>query len=107
MSSLPTEIKQVTAKEVRFTDDAMVVDLNDGRTITVPLTWYPRLLHATHGELHTWRFIGDGEGIHWPELDEDISILGLLAGNASGESQRSLQRWLALRNPQKPSSASG
>lgn len=80
-----------------MTDEALVVELVDGRTITVPLAWYPRLVHGTPAERAQWRFIGDGEGIHWPQLDEDISIEGLLAGRRSGETQASLRRWLDIR----------
>jgi hypothetical protein len=78
-------------------DDSMSVDLSDGRTVTVPIAWYPRLLHASPGERSNWQLIGGGEGIHWPDLDEDISVDGLLAGRHSGESQESLKRWLAVR----------
>ena len=80
-----------------YTGDALVVDLVDGRTITVPLTWYPRLAHGTPAERANWRFIGEGEGIHWPDLDEDISVEGLLAGRRSGETQASLRRWFESR----------
>lgn len=79
------------------TDDALMADLSDGRTISVPLAWYPRLAHATPAERLNWRLIGVGQGIHWPDLDEDISIEGLLAGRPSGESQESLKRWLEAR----------
>jgi len=79
------------------TADTLVVDLVDGRTISVPVAWYPRLAHGTSAERAKWRFIGEGEGIHWPELDEDISIEGLLAGRPSGETQASLARWLERR----------
>jgi hypothetical protein len=75
----------------------LVVSLADGRTITVPMDWYPRLLHGTPGERNHWRAIGDGEGIHWPDLDEDIEVDGLIAGERSGETQRSFQRWLSAR----------
>ena len=85
----------VTGVEVR--DDALVVELDDGRALSVPLAWYPRLLHGTPAERARWRLIGRGEGIHWPDLDEDISVEGLLAGRPSGESQRSFARWLAGR----------
>jgi hypothetical protein len=85
------------AQDVSVTDDALVVELVDGRTISIPLAWYPRLVHATAEERSHWRFIGRGEGIHWPDLDEDVSVAGLLAGRPSGESQRSLGRWLASR----------
>ena len=87
------------ATSVTVTDDALVVELSDGRTVSVPLAWYPRLLHGTAGERRGWRLIGGGEGVHWPDLDEDISVEGLLAGRPSGESQRSLKRWLASREP--------
>ena len=80
-----------------MTDDSLTVELSDGRTISVPLAWYPRLTHATGDERSRWRLIGRGEGIHWSDLDEDISVEGLLAGRPSGESQRSLKRWLELR----------
>jgi hypothetical protein len=79
------------------TDDALTVDLSDGRTISVPLAWYPRLVHGTPDERVTWQLIGRGGGIHWPQLDEDISVEGLIAGKESGESQASLARWVATR----------
>jgi hypothetical protein len=84
-------------QDVRVSDDALTVDLSDGRTLSVPLAWYPRLLHATAEERNHWRPIGRGEGIHWPELDEDVSVEGLLLGRPSGESQHSFQRWLESR----------
>lgn len=67
--------------DVRVTDDALSVDLYDGRTITVPLAWYPRLLHATEDERINWQLAGGGYGIHWPEIDEDLSTAGLLRGS--------------------------
>ena len=79
------------------TDDSLAVDLADGRTITVPLAWFPRLEKGTPAECANWRFIGNGAGIHWPHLDEDISVASLLAGRRSGESQTSLRRWLEKR----------
>jgi hypothetical protein len=82
---------------VSVTEDSLVVELVDGRTVTVPVTWYPRLAHGTSAERANWRFIGDGEGIHWPDLDEDISVEGLLAGRRSGESAPSLRWWLESR----------
>jgi len=97
MNSLMIEIQAVKAQNVTITDDALTVDLADGRTIAVPLAWYPRLLHGKSEERDKWRLIGDGEGIHWPELDEDISVENLLFGKSSGESQRSFKRWLAER----------
>jgi hypothetical protein len=85
------------AQNVKVTEDALMVDLADGRTVTVPLSWYPRLTHGTMAERANWRLIGRGEGIHWPDLDEDISVAGLLAGHRSGETSSSLRRWLATR----------
>jgi hypothetical protein len=67
-------------KDVRFTEDALVVDLLDGRTISVPLVWYPRLLSATLAQRANWRVAGGGFGIHWPDIDEDLSTDGLLRG---------------------------
>ena len=88
---------EARAQAVVVTDEALVVDLVDGRTITVPLAWYPRLAHGSPAERTRWRFIGEGEGIRWPDLDEDISIDGLLAGRRSGETQTSLRGWLERR----------
>jgi hypothetical protein len=85
------------ATNVVVTDDTLTVDLSDGRTISVPLAWYPRLAHGTPEERAKWRLIGRGEGIHWPQLDEDISVEGLIAGRPSGESQASLARWIETR----------
>jgi len=96
-SSLPTELSHARAQRVSVTDDTLLVELADGRTITVPVTWYPRLAHGTEAERSNWRLIGEGEGIHWPELDEDISVEGLLAGRRSGETQASLRRWFESR----------
>jgi len=97
MSTLVTELQEATAQDVSASDDALVVDLADGRTITVPLAWFPRLAHGTPTERANWRLIGKGEGIHWPDLDEDISVESLLAGRRSGETQESLRRWLQGR----------
>ena len=88
---------QALAQDVRVTEDALIVDLADGRTVSVPLAWYPRLAHGTSDERTQWRLIGRGEGIHWPALDEDISVQSLLAGRGSGETDASLQRWLQAR----------
>ena len=92
------EIDIPEAVDVRVTEETLSVDLSDGRTISVPLGWYPRLEYANAAERASWRLIGRGQGIHWPDIDEDISIKGLLAGNPSGESQRSFKRWLQNRN---------
>lgn len=94
MSTLVAEAK---AQNVVVTDDSLTVDLNDGRSISVPLAWYPRLLHGTPAERNNCRLIGDREGIHWPDLDEDISVENLLQGKPSGESQTSFKRWLEGR----------
>jgi len=91
------ELNVSAAEQVTVTLDALTVDLSDGRSITVPLAWYPRLMNATASELQNWRLIGKGYGIHWEELDEDISVEGLLLGNPSGESQTSFKRWLSGR----------
>ena len=96
MSTLVTE-RDVYAESVQFSQDSMTVALDDGRTLSVPLAWYPRLLNGTIGEREKYELIGDGEGIHWPNLDEDISVEGLLAGKPSAESDASLARWLAKR----------
>jgi hypothetical protein len=98
MSSSEVEIREARAADVKVTDDSLSAELTDGRTIIVPLAWYPRLLHATPSERNSWRLIGGGRGIHWPEVDEDISVANLLAGQSSGESQSSLKNWLAKRS---------
>lgn len=91
--------EKIVARAERLTvkRDALVVDLVDGRTISAPLAWYPRLVHATVAERNHWRLIGDGEGMHWPDLDEDVSIKNILLGETSGESQKSFNAWLARR----------
>jgi len=87
----------VRAVDVKVTEDDLRVELVDGRTLVVPLAWYPRLVHGSPRERSRWRLIGSGVGIHWSALDEDISIEGLLAGRRSAESQASLKRWLEAR----------
>lgn len=94
------ELNFPTALNVTITFDALSVDLSDGRSITVPLAWYPRLINATKPELDNWRLIGKGYGIHWEDLDEDISIEGLLLGKSSSESQASFKKWLLSRTYQ-------
>jgi hypothetical protein len=84
--------------DVKVTSDSLTVNLSDGRTISAPLAWYPRLMHGTPEERRNWRVIGKGYGIHWDDLDEDISVENLLLGQASGESQTSLEKWLSSRN---------
>lgn len=97
MSTSTVEGRSVTATQVLVTDDALTLELSDGRTISAPLAWYPRLRHGTAEERRHWRLIGQGRGIHWQDLDEDISVENLLAGNPSGEGQRSLADWLGRR----------
>ena len=97
MSSSVIEIEEARAQQVTVSEDSLTVDLVDGRTIIVPLVWYPRLWHGTHEERGHFEILGDGTLIHWPDLDEDLSISGLLAGRRSGESPQSLARWLEER----------
>jgi hypothetical protein len=97
MSTSGIELREAVAQGVTASDEALIVDLADGRTITVPLAWFPRLAHGTAAERANWRLIGGGVGIHWPDLDEDISVESLLAGRRSGETQASLRRWLRAR----------
>ena len=101
MKSLVIEIPTAIAERVTVTQDNLTVDLADGRTVSAPLAWYPRLLHGTARERKKWRLLGDGKGIHWPDLDEDISVEHLVMGKPSGESQRSLKQWLEKRNSQR------
>ncbi|MEA2115940.1 MAG: DUF2442 domain-containing protein [Thermodesulfobacteriota bacterium] len=97
MTTLAVEIEVPAASNVSVTEDSLNVDLNDGRTVSVPLPWFPRLYHATSAEKKKWRLIGEGQGIHWEDIDEDVSVASLLLGKGSGESQDSLQRWLDSR----------
>jgi hypothetical protein len=97
MNSSESEVRVAQAQKVRVTHEALIVDLVDGRTVAVPVQWYPRLANGAPAERCNWRLIGRGEGIHWPDLDEDIAVEDLLAGRPSGESQISLQRWLKGR----------
>ena len=96
MNTLVLE-SECLAREVKFTRVALVVALTDGRRLTVPLAWYPRLLQGTQAEREHYELIGEGEGIHWPDLDEDISVEGLLAGRRSQERDESLQKWMKTR----------
>jgi hypothetical protein len=97
MTSSPAEVGQPLAQDVKVTNDTLIVDLADGRTLSVPVSWYPRLAHGTAAERAQWELIGRGHGIHWPKLDEDIAVEDLLAGRRSGESAASLKRWLQSR----------
>jgi hypothetical protein len=97
MNTLAIEARWTSAVNIEVTEESLVIDLEDGRTISVPLAWYPRLLHATPEERNNWHLIGRGEGIHWPDLDEDVSVENILLGKASGESLRSFKKWLDKR----------
>ena len=96
MTTLVLE-KEPAVVNVTVTDEKLVVDLGDGRSIMVPLEWYPRLVHGTPPERNHWQLLGDGYAIEWPDLDEHIGVEGLLAGRRSGESKKSFERWLASR----------
>ncbi len=102
MNTSTLEMPGLTAEKVVVDDESLIVDLSDGRVLSVPLAWYPRLLHGTRAELQRWRLIGRGSGLHWPDLDEDISVDGLLRGAKSGESQASLSKWLVARRDVGP-----
>jgi hypothetical protein len=95
--SISTDELHARASEVSVSKDEIAVELMDGRTITVPLVWFPRLYHGTVKERNNWKLIGRGEGIHWADLDEDISVRNLLLGQPSGESQASFKKWLDKR----------
>ncbi|MEO6697316.1 MAG: DUF2442 domain-containing protein [Gammaproteobacteria bacterium] len=98
MSISAIQIEISCAENVVVTEDTLSVDLSDGRTISVPLAWYPRLQYATPEERNHWGLIGQGLGIHWEDIDEDISVENLLAGKQSGESQESFTKWLSGRS---------
>ncbi len=97
MSVSGTEIGTALAQSITANEEALIVHLADGRTITVPLSWFPHLAQGTQTERSNWRLIGRGESIHWPDLDEDIRVESLLTGRKSGETQASLLRWLKTR----------
>ncbi len=97
MTTLKAETRVADLVSVAVTSDDLTAELSDGRKISVPLSWYPRLLHATREERDNWRLIGRGEGVHWPDLDEDVSAENLVLGQSSGESQASLDRWMKGR----------
>ena len=97
MTSLVGEEKQSKAESVLINADELTVALSDGGAKSIPLSFYPRLVHASQEERDNWQIIGQGEGVRWPDLDEDISIEGILAGRRSGESRKSFQRWLEAK----------
>jgi hypothetical protein len=90
-------VKEIEAVDVRLDEDNLHVKLSDGRSISTPIAWYPRLYHGSVAERNNWQFIGRGAGIHWPDLDEDISIEGMIQGRPSTENTVSLKKWLSSR----------
>ncbi len=98
MSILEIEIQEARAQAVRIDEDRLSVELTDGRTIITPLAWYPRLMYGTAKERANFEIIGDGHYIHWPDLDEDLTVAGILAGHSSHESAGSLKKWLDARS---------
>ena len=97
MTTLTLETDPI-AIEVTVTEERLIVGLADGRSIAIPLEWYPRLTHGSPEERQNWQLLGDGYAIEWPDLDEHIGIEGLLAGRRSSESKTSLDHWLATRS---------
>lgn len=97
----PYGLGAARATRALVSDDELTVELSDGRTLSVPIAWFPRLAHGTRRERSRWRLIGGGAGLHWPDLDEDVSVESLLAGRASGESQESFGRWKAARRARR------
>ena len=97
MSSLAAEWKEPRARSVGVNEESLTVELTDGRTLIVPLVWFPRLWHGTAEERKNFEVFGDGTYIHWPDLDEDLTVAGLLAGLPSSEAPQSVKRWLEAR----------
>ena len=97
MTTLGTDVRIPLALSASADENSIVVELDDGRQLTVPIAWYPRLLHATDVERANIRLIGRGEGLHWPDVEEDVSVAALIEGKRSFESPASLQRWLSKR----------
>ena len=97
MTTSRVEIKEARAINLHITAETMTVELSDGRELSVPLSWFPRLVYGTQAERENWEMFGDGTSFHWPDLDEDIGVDGLIAGSRSGESKRSLNRWLKAK----------
>jgi hypothetical protein len=105
MSISVVDIQEARARTVKLSDEALSVDLVDGRTVIVPLVWFPRLWHGSAVERDNFEIFGDGTYIHWPDLDEDLTVAGLLTGKRSGESPTSLKKWLATRKPRDSKSS--
>ena len=102
MGTLTVEIEVPEATNLKVTEETLTAQLTDGRVISVPLAWYPRLVHATQEERNNWEIFGEGMFFHWPDLDEDLSIEGMLGGWASRESQGSFNRWLEAKRAGLP-----
>ena len=97
MNSSASELTRPLAADVDVSDDELIVHLTDGRSISAPITWYPRLANGSAQERANWTLTGSGHGVHWPDLEEDISVEALLDGRRSNESSSSLRKWLAAR----------
>ena len=97
MTASARRIEEALAQNVRVSKESLIVELVDGRTVWASIEWYPRLVHAAPEERNKWRLVGRGEGIRWPDLDEDIRVEALLAGHGSAESRSSLDQWLKGR----------
>lgn len=98
MSTSANEFARPVAVDVEVSEDTLTVHLSDGRSIAAPVIWYPRLADGTPQERARWELVGSGQGIHWPELDEDIRVEALLAGQRSNEAASSLKKWLSTRH---------
>ena len=98
MATSMIELEVPEAVNITVTDDVLTIELADCRTLSVPLEWYPRLVYASSEERNNWELFAEIGHIHWEDLDEDISVEGLLAGRRSGESKASFSRWLEARS---------
>ncbi|MCA1899682.1 MAG: DUF2442 domain-containing protein [Chloroflexi bacterium] len=96
-TSVAVTISLPRVVNVSVTDDTLSVDLEDGRTVSIPIGWYPRLAHGTPAERANVQIAGAGFGLHWPDLDEDIGVEGILLGRRSAESPQSFEKWLRAR----------
>ena len=106
MNTSTLEPSSVCIQDIKITSSTLAIDLSDGRCISAPIVWYPRLLNASAKERNHWELIGEGDGIHWPDLDEDLSMDGIIQGRPSYESQKSFQRWLSERKKKGLTSSS-
>jgi hypothetical protein len=101
MSDLVNDTAEVLATFEVVSEQSLTVSLSDGLQLLLPVEWYPRLKFGTPAERNNWRLVGDGVGIHWPDLDEDLSVEGFSAGRKSAETSRSIKEWLAERGRPK------